>query len=92
MGVPRRSSLWTFVGVVRVLQRVAKKAGIKNVSPHVSRHTFASLAGGIGFSTLTIKCLLGHSAGSVTESYVHLDSGLLTLRNTASAMAALLDG
>lgn len=83
-----------FVGVVRVLERIVERAKIKkNVSPHVLRHTFASLAGDLGFSKLTIEGLLGHAAGSVTESYVHLDSGLLLAADrTASAMAALLDG
>jgi integrase len=34
-----------FVGVVKVLERLAGRAGLKDVSPHVLRHTFSSVAG-----------------------------------------------
>ena len=34
-----------FVGVVRVLDRVCVKAKLNDVTPHVLRHTFASVAG-----------------------------------------------
>ena len=37
------------------------------------RHTFASLAGDLGFSELTIAALLGHSARGVTQRYIHID-------------------
>ena len=58
-----------FVGVVRVLDRVCVKAGLKGVTPHVLRHTFASVAGDLGFSETTIAGLLGHSARGVTQSW-----------------------
>ena len=44
---------------------------------HVLRHTFASAAGDLGFSELTIAGLLGHSAHGVTQMYVHLDTTLV---------------
>ena len=43
-----------FVGVVRVLDRVCEKARLADITPHTLRHTFASLAGELGFSELTI--------------------------------------
>ena len=49
-----------FTGVVRVLDRVCTKANLKEVTPHVLRHTFASVARDLGFSELTIAGLLGH--------------------------------
>src|SRR5680860_746098 len=52
-----------FIGVVKVLNRVSRRAGLRNVSPHMLRHTFASVAGDLGFSKLTIAGLLGHSPG-----------------------------
>jgi len=43
------------------------KAKLKDVTPHILRHTFASVAGDLGFSELTIAGLLGHSARRVTD-------------------------
>jgi integrase len=66
-----------FVGIVRVLQRLCLAAKLKDVTPHVLRHTFASVAGDLGFSELTIAGLLGHTGRGVTQRYVHLDKALL---------------
>ena len=82
-----------FVGVVRVLDRVCRKANLKEVTPHVLRHTFASVAGDLGFSELTIAGLLGHSARGVTQGYVHFDTALIVAADRVSAeIAKLLDG
>jgi integrase len=81
-----------FIGVVRVLGRVCAKANLKDVTPHVLRHTFASVAGDLGFSELTIAGLLGHSARGVTQGYVHLDTALIAAADHVSAqLAELLD-
>lgn len=82
-----------FIGVVRVLDRVCTQAKLKDVTPHVLRHTFASVAGDLGFSELTIAGLLGHSARGVTQGYVHLDTALVVAAERVSArIAELLDG
>jgi integrase len=82
-----------FIGVVRVLDRVCQKAGLADITPHTLRHTFASLAGDLGFSELTIAALLGHSARGVTQRYVHIDEALrMTADQVADEMADLLDG
>ena len=82
-----------FIGVVRVLNRVCQKAELADVTPHTLRHTFASLAGDLGFSELTIAALLGHSARGVTQRYVHIDEALrMTADRVADEMADLLDG
>jgi site-specific recombinase XerD len=82
-----------FIGVVRVLDRVCAKAKLKGVTPHVLRHTFASVAGDLGFSELTIAGLLGHSAHGVTQGYVHLDVALVVAADQVSArITALMDG
>jgi integrase len=47
--VPSRLGDGHFVGVVRVLDRVCAKASLKGVTPHVLRHTFASVAGILDF-------------------------------------------
>ena len=81
-----------FVGVVRVLDRVCGKANLDDVTPHVLRHTFASVAGDLGFSELTIAGLLGHSARGVTQRYIHLDTALVVAADRVSAhVANLLD-
>jgi integrase len=72
---------------------VCVEAGLKDVTPHVLRHTFASVAGDLGFSELTIAGLLGHSARGVTQGYVHLDTALVVAADRVSAeIAKLLDG
>jgi integrase len=82
-----------FVGVVRVLDRVCEKARLVDVTPHTLRHTFASLAGDLGFSELTIAALLGHAARGVTQRYIHIDEALrMTADRVAAEMADILDG
>ena len=82
-----------FVGVVQVLERVCVKSGLKGVTPHVLQHTFASVAGDLGFSELTIAGLLGHSARGVTQGYLHLDAALGVAADRVSAeIEKMLDG
>jgi len=82
-----------FIGVVRVLDRVCARGGLTNVTPHVLRHTFASIAGSLGFSELTISGLLGHGPRGVTQRYVHLDAALVIAADQVAAeIARLLDG
>jgi len=82
-----------FVGVVRVLDRVCARAGLTDVTPHTLRHTFASVAGDLNFSELTIKGLLGHAPRGVTQGYVHLDVALVVAADQVSSrVEELLDG
>lgn len=81
------------IGVVRVLDRVCARAGLERVTPHVLRHTFASIAASLGFSELTISGLLGHGPRGVTQRYVHLDAALVIAADQVAAeIARLLDG
>lgn len=42
---------------------------------HTLRHSFASVAGDLGYTEPTIAAMLGHATGSVTSRYIHhLDS------------------
>ena len=82
-----------FIGVVRVLGRACAEAKLSGVTPNVLRHTFASIAGDLGFSELTIAGLQGHSSRDVTQRYVHLDAALVVAADQVSAeIAKLLDG
>ncbi|MGA7865160.1 MAG: hypothetical protein WCA23_14450 [Stellaceae bacterium] len=65
-----------FIGVVRVLDRGCAIAGLNDVTPRTLRHTFASGAGDLGFSELTIAALLGHVSRGVTQRYVHIDEAV----------------
>ena len=42
-----------------------------DVTPHVLRHSFASLAADIGYSEPTIAALVGHKGRTITSRYVH---------------------
>jgi integrase len=67
--------------------------GLADVTPHALRHTFASVAGDLGFSELTIAALLGHAARGVTQRYVHIDEPLrLAADKVAGEITAILDG
>jgi len=74
-----------FVGVVRVLDRICARAGLKDVTPHTMRHTFASIAGSLGYSELTISGLLGHGPRGVTQRYIHLDTALVIAADQVAA-------
>jgi integrase len=60
-----------FGGLPGSWERIAKQAGLPKVTPHTLRHSFASVAGDLGFSEPTIAAMLGHASGSVTSRYVH---------------------
>ena len=70
------------------LERLCASVGIEGVTPH----TFASVAGDLGFSELTIRALLGDGSQSVTQDYIHIDEALkLATARTCEEIASLLD-
>ena len=48
-----------------------------DVTPHVLRHSFASLAGDLGYSESTIATLIGHKGHSITSRYIHAADAVL---------------
>ena len=81
-----------FIGLPRVLERLCEKAELKDVTQHILRHSFASIAAELGYSELTIAGLIGHKMKGSTARYTHLpDRALLTAADAVSAhiMAAL---
>jgi site-specific recombinase XerD len=79
----------TFGGLPHAFKRMAKRAGLTDVTPHVLRHSFASTAGDLGYSEPTIAAMLGHASGTVTSRYIHhLDAVLIA---AASRVAARID-
>jgi integrase len=56
---------------------MTKSALPRDVTPHVLRHSYASLAADLGFSEPTIAALVGHKAHSVTSRYLHRADAVL---------------
>ena len=78
-----------FSGLPHAFRRMARRAGLTDVTPHTLRHSFASVAGDLGYSEPTIAAMLGHTAGSVTGRYVHIVDTVLIA--AASRVAARID-
>ncbi len=65
-------------GFPKLWARIAKFGTLApDITPHVLRHSFASVAADLGYSELTIAALLGHKAHSVTAGYVHSADAVL---------------
>src|SRR6202042_655349 len=70
-------------GIARMLTQTAKSAGIASkVTPHVIRHTVATLLLRYGADIRVVQEVLGHTSLRTTEQYVHVakDHLLATLR------------
>ena len=73
-----RGGAGSFGGMPRAIARIVTAPGLEpadrekleGFSLHLLRHAFATTADGLGLSLPTIKALLGHSGGSVTEGYI----------------------
>ena len=58
--------------------RIGKVGGLRaDITPHVLRHSFASLAADLGYSEPTIAALVGHTGRSITSRYVHAADAVL---------------
>jgi hypothetical protein len=75
-------------------KHIFKDSRLSDVTPHVLRHSFASIANDLGFTEVTIAALVGHAKGSVTSKYIHtLDTALIMAADTISGyIQGLLDG
>lgn len=78
-------------GFPTLFERITKAGGLpKDVTPHILRHSFASLAADLGCSELAIAALLGHRSGSVTARYTHAaDDVLLAVADMGVDAAAV---
>ncbi|MFH1609812.1 MAG: tyrosine-type recombinase/integrase [Candidatus Bipolaricaulota bacterium] len=72
--------------VQRILERLAKRAGLNGVkvSPHRLRHTAATLFVAFGGPLPALKELLGHSTLRSTEVYLHMAGSLREIHAMAS--------
>jgi len=65
------------VAVWQIIRRLAMRAGLENVHPHMLRHSFAThmLAGGADLRV--VQELLGHADIATTQIYTHIDRSRL---------------
>jgi integrase len=49
----------------------------KDITPHVLRHSYASLAADLALPDHTISRLLGHTQKSVTSRYIHMERAII---------------
>lgn len=81
-------------GFPKLWARIAKLEKLPaDLTPHVLRHSFASLAGDLGYSEPTIAALVGHKGHSITSRYVHAaDAVLLAAADAVADRTAELMG
>ena len=83
-----------FGGFPNHWEQIFRNSPLSDVTPHVLRHSFASIANDLGFTEITIAALVGHSKGSMTSKYIHtLDTALIMAADTIGGyIQGLLDG
>jgi len=71
----------------KFFKRLCEKAELEDVTLHTLRHSFATVAVSerIGYSEIVVAGLLGHSSGSVTSRYMHVDQALVFAADKVSA-------
>jgi integrase len=70
--------------------RIAKLGDLPaDITPHVLRHSFASLAADLGNNEPTIASLLGHKTHSITSRYMHSAGAVLLAAADAVANATM---
>lgn len=91
---PTRGAADTMLYLRKFWLRVAKLGRLPaDVTPHVLRHSFASVAGDLGYSESTIGALVGHKGHSVTSRYLHsADAVLLAAADAVANRTAQLMG
>lgn len=68
----------TMTGFKKFMARIVKLGGLPaDVTAHVLRHSFASVAADLDMTEITIAALIGHRGRSVTSRYVHSADAVL---------------
>jgi site-specific recombinase XerD len=81
--------------VQQFLRRLASRAGLQGVkcSPHIFRHTFATMSVADGANPFILKDILGHSSLLTTQKYLHLQPSDLRAQHAKfSPIAKLING
>ncbi len=84
----------TMSGFRTLWDRITKLGELPlDITPHVLRHSFASLAADLGYSEPTIAALVGHKGHTITSRYVHsADTVLLAAADAVARRTARADG
>jgi integrase len=78
------------VGYRKMWLQIAKLGVLPaDITPHVLRHSSASLAADLGYNEPTIASLLGHKTHSITSRYMHSADGVLLAAADAVANAIM---
>jgi integrase len=82
------------IGFPKHWHKILGGTPLAGVTPHVLRHSFASVANDLGFTESTVAALLGHTQGTVTSRYIHtVDTSLIMAADTVAAyIQGLLSG
>ena len=81
-----RSGATSIVGYRKMWLRIAK---LGDITPHVLRHSLASLAADLGYNEPTVASLLGHKTHSITSRYVHSADAVLLAAADAVVKATM---
>jgi integrase len=76
-----------YTQALRALTRMCRQAGIRRITWHVLRHTFASLLADNDVGPVVTKELLGHSTIKMTMRYSHASAA--SLRRAVSTLAPI---
>ena len=75
---PTRGGPKTVLHFKKFWPRIAKLGALpSDITAHVLRHSFASLAADLGYSEPTIAALVGHKGHTITSRYVHSADAVL---------------
>ena len=78
------------IGHRKMWLRIAKLGDLPaDITPHVLRHSFASLAADLGYNEPTIASLIGHKTHSITSRYMHSADAVLLAAADAVANATM---
>ncbi len=75
--VNRRGGRLSRQGFWKVLKHYARLAGVRDLSPHTLRHSFATHLLSRGANLRVLQLLLGHADLATTTIYTHLDAARL---------------
>jgi integrase len=80
----------TMTGFRKLWDRIVKLTDLPaDVTPHVLRHSFISLAADLGYSESTIASLVGHKGQTTTSRYIHSADSVLLAAADAVAWETL---